>query len=64
MKGLTVIEGVAYFGIAEFGDRANRDDSSKSAEVGAFDLRRREFLWRVTVPTNGLLNIVAAPHVA
>jgi hypothetical protein len=64
MKGLTVIEGVAYFGIAEFGDRANRDDSSKTAEVGAFDLRRREFLWRVTVPTNGLLNIVAAPHVA
>ena len=64
MKGLTVIEGVAYFGIAEFGDRANRDDASKTAEVGAFDLRRREFLWRVTVQTRGLLNIVAAPHVA
>ena len=64
MKGLTVIEGVAYFGIAEFGNRANRDDASKTAEVGAFDLRRREFLWRVTVETRGLLNIVAAPHVA
>ena len=64
MKGLTVIEGVAYFGIAEFGDRANRDDASKTAEVGAFDLRRREFLWRATVETRGLLNIVAAPHIA
>ena len=64
MKGLIVIEGVAYFGIAEFGNRANRDDASKTAEVGAFDLRRREFLWRVTVETRGLLNIVAAPHVA
>ena len=64
MKGLTVIEGIAYFGIAEFGDRANRDDASKTAEVGAFDLRRREFLWRARVETNGLLNIVAAPHIA
>ena len=64
MKGLTVIEGIAYFGIAEFGNRANRDDASKTAEVGAFDLRRREFLWRARVETNGLLNIVAAPHIA
>lgn len=64
MKGLTVIDGVAYFGIAEFGTRANRDDASKTAEVAAFDLRGREFLWRTTVETRGLLNIVAAPHLA
>jgi hypothetical protein len=64
MKGLTVIDGVAYFGIAEFGTRANRDDASKTAEVAAYDLRRRDFMWRVTVETRGLLNIVAAPHLA
>jgi hypothetical protein len=64
MKGLTVVDGVAYFGIAEFGTRHNRDDASKTAEVGAFDLRGREFLWRTTVETRGLLNIVAAPHLA
>ena len=64
MKGLTVVDGVAYFGIAEFGTRANRDDASKTAEVAAYDLRRRDFMWRVTVETRGLLNIVAAPHLA
>ena len=64
MKGLTVVDGVAYFGIAEFGGRAERDSSEKTAEVAAFDLARGAFLWRETVRTNGLLNIVAAPHVA
>ena len=33
MKGLTVVDGVAYFGIAEFGGRAERDSSEKTAEV-------------------------------
>jgi hypothetical protein len=64
MKGLTVIEDVAYFGIAEFGARSDRDDAAKTAEVGAYDLRAKKFLWRVTVETRGLLNIVAAPHVS
>ena len=64
MKGLSVIDGVAYFGIAEFGDRSQRDDEGKTAEVAAFDLRTRTFLWRHTVETHGLLNIVAAPHLA
>ena len=64
MKGLTVIEDVVYFGIAEFGGRQDRDDASKTAEVGAFDLVQKKFLWRTTVETKGLLNIVAAPHVS
>ena len=64
MKGLSVIDGVAYFGIAEFGDRSQRDDEGKTAEVAAFDLKTRTFLWRHTVETHGLLNIVAAPHLA
>jgi hypothetical protein len=64
MKGLTVVESVAYFGIAEFGDRSTRDSRDKTAEVAAFDLRSRRLLWRETVETRGLLNVVAAPHVA
>jgi hypothetical protein len=64
MKGLAVIENVAYFGLAEFGGRQSRDDASKTAEVGAFDLVSRKFLWRTTVETKGLLNIVAAPHIS
>ena len=43
MKGLSVIDGVAYFGIAEFGDRSQRDDEGKTAEVAAFDLERGRF---------------------
>jgi hypothetical protein len=63
MKGLTVVDHVAYFGIAEFGDRSTRDSSEKTADVAAFDLRSRTLLWRERVETRGLLNIVAAPHV-
>ena len=64
MKGLTVVENVAYFGIAEFGDRSTRDSQDKTSEVAAFDLHSRRLLWRTTVETHGLLNVVVAPHVA
>lgn len=41
LKGLAVVEDVAYFGIAELSERSARDNPDKNAEVAAFDLRRR-----------------------
>jgi hypothetical protein len=40
MKGLTVLENVAYFGIAEFGSRSDRDSADKTAEVAGTDICR------------------------
>mmetsp|Transcript_11532 Transcript_11532/g.42183 ORF Transcript_11532/g.42183 Transcript_11532/m.42183 type:complete len:366 (-) Transcript_11532:14-1111(-) len=64
MKGLTVVEDVAYFGICEFGTAWERSSPEKWAEVGAFDLNRGKLLWRKLVDTHGLLNIVATPQLA
>jgi len=64
MKGLTVIEDVAYIGISAFGTRRERDDTAKTSEVAAIDLGSNTLLWRVTVETKGLLNIVSAPHLS
>lgn len=41
LKGLAIVEDVAYFGIAELSERSARDNPDKNAEVAAFDLRRR-----------------------
>ena len=41
MKGLAVVENIAYFGIAESGERSSRGEASKIAEVAALDLHRR-----------------------
>lgn len=64
MKGLTVIENVAYFGISSFGPRSERNSEDKTSEVGALDLLSRKLLWRRTVHTHGLLNYVSAPHLS
>lgn len=39
-------------------------DDIQHAEVGAVDLHTGALLWRARVPTHGLLNIVAAPHLS
>ncbi|CAD7696637.1 unnamed protein product [Ostreobium quekettii] len=62
LKGLTVADDVAYFGIAPLVDRQSRDDSQMSCELGAFDLIRNTLLWRRQLPTHGLLNVVGAPQ--
>jgi len=64
MKGLTVIEDVAYFGVSAFGTRQERDDVEKTSDLAAFHLHTRQLLWRVTVQTRGLLNIVSAPQLS
>ena len=56
MKGLVVVDEVAYIGVSVFGTRAERADPEKTSDVVAFDLRRRDVLWRETIQTHGLLN--------
>ena len=63
MKGLCVIDDVAFFGVSAFGRREDRGDPNKSSDVVAFDLVRKRELWRQTVMTHGLLNIIAAPQI-
>ena len=62
LKGLCVIDDVAFFGIAVSGERKSRTDESLSCELAAFDLRKNVLFWRRVVPTKGLLNVVSAPH--
>ncbi|KAL4859265.1 hypothetical protein ACK3TF_001013 [Chlorella vulgaris] len=59
LKGLCVVDDIAFFGIAARTDRHNREDPALSCELAAFDLRTRLLLWRRQLPTKGLLNIGA-----
>ncbi|KXZ44217.1 hypothetical protein GPECTOR_71g578 [Gonium pectorale] len=62
LKGLCVVDDVAYFGVNVWGSREARDSPTNDAELAAVDLATGRLLWRRSVPTHGLLNIVAAPH--
>ena len=64
LKGLTVVGDVAFFGISKWGSRKERDSPDKTADLAAFDLVTRQLVFRETVETHGLLNVVAAPHLA
>ena len=62
LKGLSVVNDVAYFGVSVFAPRSARQDPEVDSELAAFDLVAGELLWRRIVPTKGLLNVVSAPH--
>ncbi|KAK9811643.1 hypothetical protein WJX72_007577 [[Myrmecia] bisecta] len=62
LKGLAVVDHVAYFGISGHKPREARSDPADNSELAAYHLVERRMLWRREVPTHGLLNIVAAPH--
>jgi hypothetical protein len=62
LKGLTVLDDIAYFGVNIWEERSVRDDPRTSEEVAAFDLVNKQLLWRRKVATAGLLNIIGAPH--
>jgi len=64
MKGLAIVDDVAYFGVSAFGNRKTRANPRKTSDVVAFDMVARHQLWRHTVKTRGLLNIISAPTVA
>ncbi|GIL43818.1 hypothetical protein Vafri_1420 [Volvox africanus] len=61
LKGLCVVDEVAYFGLNVWGPRSNRDSLVNNAELAAVELNTGALLWRRPVQTRGLLNIVAAP---
>ena len=62
LKGLCVVDDIAFFGIAESREREKRDSEDLSCELAAFDLLAHRLLWQRKLPTKGLLNVVSAPH--
>jgi len=46
LKGLTVVDDVAYFGVSEWAPRSARDDPKSNCELAAFDLLQNKLLWR------------------
>ena len=59
LKGVCVIDGVAYVGVSEFGTRAERARLDKTADIVAVRLSDGKQLFRRTVESRGLLNVVA-----
>ncbi|KAG7669900.1 hypothetical protein KSW81_008044 [Nannochloris sp. 'desiccata'] len=62
LKGLCVVDDVAFFGIAKAQERQRRDSGELNCEIGAYDLIEGVLLWRRQLPTEGLLNVLSAPH--
>lgn len=46
LKGLAVVDNVAYFGISVWASRNARDSPEVDSELGAFDLAQGKLLWR------------------
>ena len=46
LKGLAVVDDVAYFGIAPWAARSTRADPVLDCELAAFDLLRQQMRWR------------------
>lgn len=46
LKGLAVMDDVAYFGVSAWAPRAARDDPSSNCQLAAYDLVAGKLLWR------------------
>jgi outer membrane protein assembly factor BamB len=46
LKGLAVVDDVAYFGISQWRERSARDSPDHDCELAAFDLEAGRLLWR------------------
>ena len=64
LKGMAVVEDVAYIGVSPATDRKFRTDPNLSGAIAAVDLATGLMLWKRPVPSKGLINLVAAPHLA
>lgn len=53
LKGLTVLDDVAYFGITPSASRATHGSADTDAELAAFDLMNHVLLWRRQVTAAG-----------
>lgn len=49
MKGLAVVDDIAYFGISPQAPRSARDDPKHNNDIAAFDLISGNLLWHRTV---------------
>lgn len=63
-KGLVVVDDIAFIGIGLKSHRKDRADMALMCQLAAFDLRAHKVLFRRQLATNGLLNIIAAPHLS
>ncbi len=64
LKGLCIVDDIAFFGIAPSSPRSSRADKDLECELAAYDLLNHKLLYRTRLPTDGLLNVVAAPQLA
>lgn len=53
LKGLAVVDDIAYFGVSPWAPRSARDDPNSNCELAAFDLANNVLLWRREVPRAG-----------
>ena len=64
LKGLIVVDDVAYFGISPPMARQGRDAPNVACDLVAVDLLRKTQLFRHKVATRGLLNVISAPQLS
>jgi hypothetical protein len=64
LKGLAVVDDVAYFGISPPMGRQDRGGTHVECDVVAVDLLTHQQVFRLQVATHGLLNIVTAPDLS
>jgi hypothetical protein len=46
LKGLAIVDDVAYFGVSPWAPRSARDDPRSNNQLAAFDLVNQRLLWR------------------
>lgn len=49
LKGLAVLDDIAYFGVTTWAERSVRDSPNNQGELAAYDLVNNRLLWRRTV---------------
>lgn len=64
LKGLAVVDDVAYFGISPPMERQNRDGPNVQCDLVAVDLLTHQQVFRHKIDTRGLLNIVSSPELS
>ncbi|GAB4822037.1 hypothetical protein N2152v2_009083 [Parachlorella kessleri] len=64
LKGLAVVDDIAFFGATPQASAHAPPAPAASSVLAAFDLKARVLLWWRRLPTQGPINVVAAPHLA
>eukprot|EP00892_Ulva_mutabilis_P005366 jgi/Ulvmu1/3200/UM015_0241.1 len=64
LKGLMVLDDIAYFGISPPMQRQDRDGPKVMCDLVAVDLISKKQVFRRSLQTHGLLNVISAPHLS